>query len=160
MEILTVPKYDRNLVQQDRDYLYIFTDNTDRTSNILKENISPKSWYYKKYKTPTNCLSHGSFQNPTSAIIRGLENAFPVSTMKWFYKAHRVSVEKAKWTVVDYEIFKTVIDDEIQEIKAARSFFQGIKICHTKIGQGTIGKLPTLLQEYLDTKLLEIGIIQ
>jgi hypothetical protein len=106
-------KYTRNLVENNPRTLFIFTDNTDRTSG---NNPNVEGWYAQKYGTG---LSFGTVNNPTTAVIRGKDNAYPISTMKWFYKNHGVSVNNARWTDADINEFKKVIDDEINQIKKA-----------------------------------------
>lgn len=103
-------RWTRDEVENDPRTLYIFTDNTDRTSG--GEEIGD-GWYAEKYGKG----GFGTVNNPTSAVIRGLPNAAPISTMKWFYREHNVSVEQARWTDSDLEEFKEVIDDEIEQIK-------------------------------------------
>lgn len=103
-------RWERDEVENDPRTLYIFTDNTDRTSG--GEEIGD-GWYAEKYGKG----GFGTVNNPTSAVIRGLPNAAPISTMKWFYKEHGVSVGQARWTDSDFEEFKEVIDDEIEQIK-------------------------------------------
>lgn len=103
-------RWTRDEVESDSRTLYIFTDNTDRTSG--GEEIGD-GWYAEKYGKG----GFGTINNPTSAVIRGLPNAAPISTMKWFYREHGVSVEQARWTDSDLEEFKEVIDDEIEQIK-------------------------------------------
>ena len=103
-------RWTRDEVENDPRTLYIFTDNTDRTSG--GEEIGD-GWYAEKYGKG----GFGTVNNPTSAVIRGLPNAAPISTMKWFYREHGVSVEQARWTDSDLEEFKEVIDDEIEQIK-------------------------------------------
>lgn len=103
-------KWTRNEVENDPRTLYIFTDNTDRTSGGEEIN---DGWYAEKYGKG----GFGTVNNPTSAVIRGLPNAAPISTMKWFYREHGVSVEQARWTDSDLKEFKEVIDDEIEQIK-------------------------------------------
>lgn len=103
-------RWTRDEVENDPRTLYIFTDNTDRTSG--GEEIGD-GWYAEKYGKG----GFGTVNNPTSAVIRGLPNAAPISTMKWFYREHGVPVEQARWTDSDLEEFKEVIDDEIEQIK-------------------------------------------
>lgn len=100
-------RWTRDEVENDPRTLYIFTDNTDRTSG--GEEIDD-GWYAEKY-------GKGGFGTVNTAVIRGLPNAAPISTMKWFYREHGVSVEQARWTDSDLEEFKEVIDDEIEQIK-------------------------------------------
>lgn len=103
-------RWTRDEVENDPRTLYIFTDNTDRTSG--GEEIGD-GWYAEKYGKG----GFGTVNNPTSAVIRGLPNAAPISTMKWFYREHGVPVEQARWTDSDLDEFKEVIDDEIEQIK-------------------------------------------
>ena len=103
-------RWTRDEVENNPRTLYIFTDNTDRTSG--GEEIGD-GWYAEKYGKG----GFGTVNNPTSAVIRGLPNAAPISTMKWFYREHGVSVEQARWADSDLEEFKEVIDDEIEQIK-------------------------------------------
>ena len=97
--------------------LYIFTDNTDRTSGGTAYG---EGWYKEKYGEG----GYGSDRNPTSAIIRGLDNAVPISTMRWFYKNHPGVTHPrtdrnsaARWHDSNFDEFKQVFDDEIQQIK-------------------------------------------
>ena len=156
--------YNRTDVMDDPDYLYIFTDNTDRTSG--GEEIDD-GWYAKKYGKG----GYGTVKNPTSAVIRGLPNAAPISTMKWFYKVHEgETIESSRWTDDDFEEFKIVIDDEIEDIKKLwrEGNFKGIKLpkggVMTKIGVGADKRIAQLnirrvprLYEYLSRKMAELA---
>lgn len=152
IEILT-SNYTRQSVQNDVNTLYLFTDNAQRTSRptAKEDNVDKNSWYYKKYKSQTNKPIHfGSTSNPTSAVIRGLNNAYPISTM---------SAYGTNWTNYNFDLFKQTIDDEINQIKQDLPKFDKVKIGNFRIGQGgRFAKLPQQHQEYLDNKLLEIGI--
>lgn len=145
--------YTRQSVEKDIDVMYIFTDNNQRTSRptATSENVDKNVWYYKKYKSKTNKPIHyGSLSNPTSAVIRGLNNAYPISTM---------SAYGTNWIDSNFDLFKQVIDDEIDQIKKDIPKFKKIKIGNYKIGQGgKFARLPKQHQDYLDKKLLEIGV--
>lgn len=145
--------YTRQSVEKDVDVMYIFTDNNQRTSrpSATSENVDKSGWYYRKYKPKTNKPIHyGSLSNPTSAVIRGLNNAYPISTM---------SAYGTNWVDSNFDLFKQVIDDEIDQIKKDIPKFKKIKIGNYKIGQGgKFARLPKQHQDYLDKKLLEIGI--
>ena len=111
-------KYTRESVANDPTTLYIFTDNTDRTSGGT---AYPDGWYKQKYGRNGG---YGSDRNPTSAIIRGLENAAPISTMRYFYKDHQGMTHpvhdpnsEARWHDKDFDEFKQVFDEEIEQIK-------------------------------------------
>ena len=145
--------FTREQVKNDPDTMYLFTDNTDRTSssNATESNVDKDSWYYKKY-SPNNerIISYGTDKNPTSALFRGLPNAYPISTMKKF---------GINWTEEDYDLFVSVINDEISEIKKSSLLFKNLHIGKYRIGQGGLkAKLPIKLQTYLDEKLKSIGI--
>lgn len=110
--------YSRTVAKNNPKNLYIFTDNTDRTSYDRaatgKKASETKGWYYQKYGRD----EHGSDTNPTTAVLRGLNNAAPISTMKWFYKAHPgETIDSSRWKDSDIEEFKNVINDEIEQIK-------------------------------------------
>jgi hypothetical protein len=149
---VTSEKYSRASLDNDPESMYLFTDNAERTSrpNADSPNIT-EGWYAEKYKGKTNKpLHYGSTSNPTSAVIRGKNNAYPISTM---------SAYGTNWTNDNFDLFKAVIDDEIAQIKKDLPKFKTLKIGDFRIGQGgRFAKLPAQHQTYLDSKLLEIGI--
>lgn len=93
-------------VEQHPNYLYIFTDNTDRDSG--RQLIDPNSKYARKYG------QNKHYPKMTQAVIRGLDNAMPLSTQRWYHgdKKGKTGV----WTDADIEEFKKVIDQEIDDI--------------------------------------------
>lgn len=152
--------WSREEVESNPNTLYIFTDNTDRTSGGEEIN---DGWYAEKYGKG----GFGSSKNPTSAIIRGLSNAVPISTMKWFYRNHGVSVQEARWTDSDLEEFKEVIDDEIEQIKELwdSGNYNSIELPqggifgkdkNKSISRLTPTRTPKLYQ-YLNKKMLELS---
>jgi hypothetical protein len=101
-------KYNRKKISEVKDAIYVFTDNCDRTSGKL--DIPDDSSYSKRFgrtglKYPT----------VTSAVIRGLENAFPVTTCKCYSqkKSERIFHD------VDFENFKKLVDADFEAIKNA-----------------------------------------
>lgn len=157
-------KWTRDEVANDPRTLYIFTDNTDRTSGGEEIN---DGWYAEKYGKG----GFGTANNPTSAVIRGLPNAAPISTMKWFYRNHGVSVQEARWVDADLEEFKAVIDDEIEQIKRMwdSGNYDSIELPHNgifgrsikedrdrSISRLTPTRTPKLYQ-YLNKKLQELA---
>ncbi len=152
IEVLT-NNFSRESVEKDCESMYIFTDNLERTSapNAKVENIDQDCWYYKKYKNTTNKPIHyGTLNNPTTALIRGLNNSYPISTMI----AYGTNLPNDS-----LELFKKIIDDEINQIKNDLCKFKTLKIGNYRIGQGGLkAKLPQQHQEYLDKKLLELKI--
>jgi len=149
---VTNEKYSRNSLDNDSSSMYLFTDNAERTSRptASSPNIT-EGWYAEKYKDKTNKpLHYGSTSNPTSAVIRGKNNAYPISTM---------SAYGTNWTNENFDLFKDTIDDEIAQIKQDLSKFKTLKLGDFRIGQGgRFAKLPSQHQSYLDFKLLELGI--
>lgn len=102
--------YHRETIEKDTENIYIFIDNLDRSSgNAL---LSDKnSDYYKKY----HAASDKPLKYPTlstSAVIRGLNNAFPI-TIK------RRNWGKTCWGESNFQEFKMVIDEDIRTIKRA-----------------------------------------
>lgn len=98
----------RQITENDKKTLYIFTDNTNRTSGNNK--IDPNSWYAKKYG------ENLCYPNTTNACIRGLENAYPISTQRYYDKKNNLVGDKGRWIDEDYDEFKKVIDNEINDI--------------------------------------------
>ena len=101
-------KYIRKSIQEVKDAIFVFTDNCDRTSG--RGNIPDDSSYSKRFgrtglKYPT----------VTSALIRGLENAFPVTTCKCYTqkKSERIFHDE------DFEEFKKLVDADFEAIKNA-----------------------------------------
>lgn len=102
----TDKQYTRKMVSEDKDSMYIFTDNTDRDSG--KSLIPNSSWYSKKY-------GHGKhYPSMTTAIIRGLDNAYPITTQHWYNTQYKGI--NGRWTDDDIDEFKIVIDDDFEEI--------------------------------------------
>lgn len=101
-------KLTRTEVKKDKDKIYIFTDNCNRTSGSF--NIPDNSEYSIRFgKTG---LKHPS---KTSAILRGLYNALPITTQKTYVPG--VASYKGNWKDEDFEEFKKVIDDDFEYIK-------------------------------------------
>lgn len=101
-----VGDWSREEVQNNPDKLYIFTDNTDRDSG--RELIDPNSRYAKKYG------QNKHHPKVTQAVIRGLDNAMPLSTQRWYNQTHKGPT--GVWKDSDIEEFKKVIDAEISDI--------------------------------------------
>lgn len=101
-----VGDWSRAEVEQHPNYLYIFTDNTDRDSGSRL--IDPNSKYARKYG------QNKHYPKVTQAVIRGLDNAMPLSTQRWYHgdKKGKTGI----WTDADIEEFKKVIDQEIDDI--------------------------------------------
>ena len=91
---------------QNPNILYVFTDNTDRDSGSGK--ISDDSWYSKKYGKGHH------FPTMTAAVIRGLDNARPISTQRWYHQGAKGTT--GRWTDADINEFKKTIKEELQEI--------------------------------------------
>lgn len=98
--------WSRTEVEQHPNYLYIFTDNTDRDSG--SQPVDPNSKYARKYG------QNKHYPKVTQAVIRGLNNAMPLSTQHWYHgdKKGKTGV----WTDADIEDFKKTIDSEIDDI--------------------------------------------
>lgn len=144
-------KFTRKEVQEDPHTLYIFTDNTDRTSGGQMYDLN--GWYFEKY----GMGGYGSENNPTTAVIRGLPNAAPISTMRYFYKSHdNMTVNQAKWTDADIDLFKQVVGNELDQICRLWAsgrfdkvvFPQGDGFLNGRISDITLARTP-LLYNYL-----------
>ena len=91
---------------QNPNILYVFTDNTDRDSGSGK--ISDDSWYSKNYGKGHH------FPTMTAAVVRGLDNARPISTQRWYHQGAKGPT--GRWTDADINEFKKTIKEELQEI--------------------------------------------
>jgi hypothetical protein len=90
--------YNRDSVKSDSSTMYIFTDNTDRDSG--SGIIDNDSWYIHKY----GCCKH--YPKVTSAVIRGLDNAYPITTQH-YYNKFRKGIS-GRWNDSDFdELFKS-----------------------------------------------------
>jgi hypothetical protein len=150
--------YNRRTVESNPRTLYIFTDNTDRTSGGAQIN---DGWYKDKYGNG----GYGSNKNPTTAVIRGLDNAAPISTMRYFYRNHKnMTVNEARWNDKDLTEFKNVLDEEINDIKLLwdSGDFDNIVVpsgdgfFNSRIANISKNRTPKLY-EYLYSKLIELN---
>ena len=151
MKVIRAEKfYNRQDVEQDKKSMYIFTDNTDRDSG--KSLIPNDSWYSTKYGEGKH------YPKVTTALIRGLENAYPITTQHWYNPEHKGIT--GRWNDEDIEEFKKVIDDDFDEIyKHAKEFkqiifpFQGI--FNSKISNISDSRTP-ILKKYLMEKCMTL----
>ena len=146
-------KYNRNSVKATPEQMYIFTDNCDRTSGNGK--IPDDSEYSKRFGKEG--LNHPSV---TSALIRGLDNAYPVTTQKRYVPG--LKSYEGNWTDDDFEEFKKVIDDDFEHIKQACRdkkykviIFPNTGILNGKISKLTFERTPKLFK-YIIEKEIEL----
>ncbi len=143
-------EFSRNSVALDKDYIYLFTDNAGRTSGSFQ--IEPTSWY-QGYYGKGKVLN---YPGTTQAVIRGLPNAMPITTM--------IDDKRTQWSDDQFDAYKTIIDEEVGNIKKAMSSgrFKGVKFsANAPFGFGKYSKIKEnapKIYEYLNSKLLEIGI--
>lgn len=147
MDIIRTNKpYTRKSVEEDKTTMYIFTDNTDRDSG--KTLIPNDSWYSQKYGEGKH------YPSMTTALIRGLNNAYPITTQHYYNQEHKGIT--GRWNDDDFEEFKKVIDDDFKEIinnanKFIKIIFPMGGIFNSKISN--INKVRTpKLYEYLMTQ--------
>lgn len=100
----------RDEVAADTESLYVFTDSTDRTSG--KGVIDRNTEYYRRYGDGTHDLY---YPKVTSAVLRGLDNAVPVSTQHWYHEGAKG--ETGRWNDADAEEFRRVISGEFAVIR-------------------------------------------
>ena len=98
--------FTRDSAKKDVKTLYIFTDNTNRDSG--SEVIPDDSWYAQKYGKGLH------YPTRTTAVVRGLDNARPVSTQRYYKKGE--DYKKNRWFDKDIEEFKKVVDAEFEDI--------------------------------------------
>lgn len=157
-DVIEQANYDftRNIVSSNPNTLYVFTDNTDRTSG--RNPIDKNSPYYKKYGNGTTDLF---YPNVTQAQIRGMENALPISTQRWYHKG--ASGETGRWTDNDVDEFEKTIDAELQAIRDAYNSGKYQKIVFGRLFEGKISQISLnradakKLYSILKNKLVEYG---
>ena len=145
----------RQEVNDNHDVLYIFGDNTNRTSG--SNPISNDSKYARTYGLGK------MFPNATAAIIRGMDNAMPVSTQHWYDPTTGRTRDAGRWNDSDIDDFKKVIDAEFQAIKDEwdtgkyrKIYLPSTGLSNGKISQITEARTPVLFK-YLYDKTADLA---
>lgn len=145
----------RQEVNDNPDVLFVFGDNTNRTSG--NNPISKDSKYARTYGLGK------MFPNTTAAIIRGMDNAMPVSTQHWYDPATGRTRDAGRWNDSDIEEFKKVIDAEFQAIKDEwdtgkyrKIYLPSTGLSNGKISQITEARTPELFK-YLYDKTADLA---
>lgn len=145
----------RQEVNDNPDVLYVFGDNTNRTSG--RNPISNDSKYARTYGLGK------MFPNATAAIIRGMDNAMPVSTQHWYDPLTGRTRDAGRWNDSDIEDFKKVIDAEFQAIKDEwdtgkyrKIYLPSTGLSNGKISQITEARTPVLFK-YLYDKTADLA---
>lgn len=145
----------RQEVNDNPDVLYVFGDNTNRTSG--NNPISNDSKYARTYGLGK------MFPNATAAIIRGMDNAMPVSTQHWYDPSTGKTRDAGRWNDSDIEDFKKVVDAEFQAIKDEwdtgkyrKIYLPSTGLSNGKISQITEARTPVLFK-YLYDKTADLA---
>lgn len=145
----------RQEVNDNPDVLYIFGDNTNRTSG--NNPISNDSKYARTYGLGK------MFPNTTAAVIRGMDNAMPVSTQHWYDPTTGRTRDAGRWNDSDIEDFKKVIDAEFQAIKDEwdtgkyrKIYLPSTGLSNGKISHITEARTPVLFK-YLYDKTVDLA---
>lgn len=145
----------RQEVNDNPDVLYVFGDNTNRTSG--SNPISNDSKYARTYGLGK------MFPNATAAIIRGMDNAMPVSTQHWYDPSTGRTRDSGRWNDSDIDDFKKVIDAEFQAIKDEwdtgkyrKIYLPSTGLSNGKISQITEARTPVLFK-YLYDKTADLA---
>lgn len=145
----------RQEVNDNPDVLYVFGDNTNRTSG--SNPISNDSKYARTYGLGK------MFPNATAAIIRGMDNAMPVSTQHWYDPTTGRTRDAGRWNDLDIDEFKKVIDSEFQAIKDEwdtgkyrKIYLPSTGLSNGKISQITEARTPVLFK-YLYDKTADLA---
>lgn len=145
----------RQEVNDNHDVLFVFGDNTNRTSG--SNPISNDSKYARTYGLGK------MFPNATAAIIRGMDNAMPVSTQHWYDPTTGRTRDAGRWNDSDIEEFKKVIDAEFQAIKDEwdtgkyrKIYLPSTGLSNGKISQITEARTPALFK-YLYDKTVDLA---
>lgn len=142
----------RDEARRMRNNLYLFGDNKDRNSG---HNPIPEGRPY--------CRKYGKgkhFPTMTSAVLRGLNNSMPVCTQHWYHGTLKGT--NGRWTDEDFDEFKSVVDDEFEDIKnyikennPAYVVLPKNGFFNSKISDISIERVPKIF-EYLKSKLDEL----
>lgn len=141
--------FSRQSVKEDKEYIYLFTDNAVRTSG---KNVIKDGWYKDKYGKDKVLM----YPTMTQAIIRGLENAYPITTM--------ADEHRTQWQDYRFNEYKKIIDDEIEQIEniLKENEYKGIKYsAKNPFGYGKISNMKDfspLCWKYLNMKLKQLEI--
>lgn len=145
----------RQEVNDNPDVLYVFGDNTNRTSG--SNPISNDSKYARTYGLGK------MFPNTTAAIIRGMDNAMPVSTQHWYDPTTSRTRDAGRWNDSDIDDFKKIIDAEFQAIKDEwdtgkyrKIYLPSTGLSNGKISQITEARTPVLFK-YLYDKTADLA---
>lgn len=145
----------RQEVNDNPDVLYVFGDNTNRTSG--SNPISNDSKYARTYGLGK------MFPNATAAIIRGMDNAMPVSTQHLYDPSTGRTRDTGRWNDSDIDDFKKVIDAEFQAIKDEwdtgkyrKIYLPSTGLSNGKISQITEARTPVLFK-YLYDKTVDLA---
>lgn len=145
----------RQEVNDNPDVLYVFGDNTNRTSG--SNPISNDSKYARTYGLGK------MFPNATAAIIRGMDNAMPVSTQHWYDPSTGRTRDTGRWNDSDIDDFKKIIDAEFQAIKDEwdtgkyrKIYLPSTGLSNGKISQITEARTPVLFK-YLYDKTADLA---
>lgn len=145
----------RQEVNDNPDVLYVFGDNTNRTSG--SNPISNDSKYARTYGLGK------MFPNATAAIIRGMDNAMPVSTQHWYDPSTGRTRDTGRWNDSDIDDFKKIIDAEFQAIKDEwdtgkyrKIYLPSTCLSNGKISQITEARTPVLFK-YLYDKTADLA---
>lgn len=145
----------RQEVNDNPDVLYVFGDNTNRTSG--SNPISNDSKYARTYGLGK------MFPNITAAIIRGMDNAMPVSTQHWYDPTTGRTRDAGRWNDSDIDDFKKIIDAEFQAIKDEwdtgkyrKIYLPSTGLSNGKISQITEARTPVLFK-YLYDKTADLA---
>lgn len=145
----------RQEVNDNPDVLYVFGDNTNRTSG--SNPISNDSKYARTYGLGK------MFPNTTAAIIRGMDNTMPVSTQHWYDPTTGRTRDAGRWNDSDIDDFKKIIDAEFQAIKDEwdtgkyrKIYLPSTGLSNGKISQITEARTPVLFK-YLYDKTVDLA---
>lgn len=145
---LVLGTYDRITREEaatDKSTLYIFTDNLQRTSG---RNLITRGWYYDKYYIGKDLC----YPTMTTAVLRGLDNSRPISTM---FDCNKNQLSDN----IIIEAYKETLEEELEDIRLAYKTDSYTRILFPKcqIGQGRYSKLSKEFQELLDYELAGLG---
>lgn len=141
--------FTRESVMNDPEWLYLFTDNLNRTSG--RNHIDSNSEYLKLYP---NDKEWQCYPTMTQAVIRGLNNAYPISTMR---DQHGTQLKFEELLEMD-DVWNYEVTNVLKALESGK--YKGLKCSSRIFGKGKysrIGDIPELFN-CLCKHLKRIGI--
>ena len=145
--VTATSNWSRDAAFKDAGSLYVFGDNADRSSG--RQPLFSDSWYQMKYGNGKQLYYP---TRNTTAVIRGLENAYPITTVKTYIEGNK-DYDKIRYFDKDIEEFRKQIKQDIDQIieaydtgKYSRIVFPANGMFGSNISQITRDRCPEIFE--------------